>query len=731
MTKPFAFTPYQLEDYARFALHPGGVLAHDTGIGKSLAEFVIPMLWCGYSFVNDGLRPDAPVLLVVPGDGHEQTADEGKKHFRARVTIIDSVAKFLRLSSPNPTSAARILPPGFYLTSYTQLTGNGVADFPDLATCLAAPLSDGRQQHPLCVTPEVIAEYFEGREQRWKNYYEMLHVCPTDSLAKLKSQWFKLRKQNTAECVRNLLDQAHETLRHAAASIDDLTDDQLDWLRQEVVRRQHKECSAGIGQSKSYPITGGALDGGHWTVKCCYDGSLADWSAESFACVSVDEGTKMKGEDTIIGLGVRQMNPRYRLVLTATPIKNRLPDAFSLVVWATHAGPEGNARFPYGDTPEDRTDFEKEFLQSETNISKQITNKRRCVKRVPMVTNIHRLWKLFAPAILRRRKKDCGVAIVAKHRHVVRCPLGKHQAEVYKFHLDAKYRDKNNLPAVGAKLQALRIVAANPASALLERPEGDDKTKGPVSSRYDYIPKLASVLSLLRDLLQQNEQAVVFSAFNDSLDVLAARLSEAGVRYVVCDGRMSPKHRGKAAKEFKAGKYQVMLAGVESMAELHSFAQCSHVLLMCYSWAYDKFEQAINRIHRMNSPKDVHVWSFLCDGSVDGRLEGNIHEKSDSSELVLDGQLLGEQCHEVNLWELLTDAQRSFSQNLQTIDEHELERTWPPLRQAIALAAARWRFNESMKLEVSSVKSDQLAALPLEIVHEPEFAEFPLWEQSR
>jgi SNF2 family DNA or RNA helicase len=38
----------------------------------------------------------------------------------------------------------------------------------------------------------------------------------------------------------------------------------------------------------------------------------------------------MKGSDTQVGKGIRQMSPRYRLVLTATPVKNRLPDIFWL-----------------------------------------------------------------------------------------------------------------------------------------------------------------------------------------------------------------------------------------------------------------------------------------------------------------------------------------------------------------------------------------------------------------
>ena len=114
-----------------------------------------------------------------------------------------------------------------------------------------------------------------------------------------------------------------------------------------------------------------------------------------------------------------------------------------------------------------------------------------------------------------------------------------------------------------------------------------------------------------------------------------------------------------------------------------------HVILTAYSWAFDKFEQGINRAHRLNSPWPVNVWSVICDGSIDRKLEAGIHEKKDAAELVLDGHLLGETPTEVNLNELLRIAQSEFKL-VKTIDEDELERDWPRLRAALGRAFSNW-----------------------------------------
>ena len=189
---------------------------------------------------------------------------------------------------------------------------------------------------------------------------------------------------------------------------------QQQFVRSELVITRHREFSQGIGESK----------GG---IKCIYSPSLADLCQDCFAACVIDEGTKIKGDHTIIGTGVRQINAEFRLVLTATPIKNRFPDLFHLAHYVSGGHEEPTARFPYGKV--DKQDFAEEFLVSERNLTKEQMNDgqrgtRRFVKFTPQVCNVHRAWKLLAPIILRRRKDDCGEDIVPKLRHVVRVPMG-------------------------------------------------------------------------------------------------------------------------------------------------------------------------------------------------------------------------------------------------------------------------------------------------------------------
>jgi hypothetical protein len=843
---------FQKQDLARAALHDGLILSWDTGLGKTWALYLWPLLKVGYlqapadpsTETIPRIRPRQPVLIIAPGDLHQQIAEEGWTRFRIRVVPLDSQETFGRLVCnpgsvmPNLSADGRpVLAPEFYITSYTQLTTNGVHPMPDafewedafsLQRWLCLPTGNHVEPPTGDVTwdkrPdfESACHFFAWRGLLWKDEFFRLHLHPDDSAAELEAA--HERELEAAEAIGSPqlrgkaiagIEAAYAILRHLFTAkpcprFVQLATEQQAFVLRHFCAERIERYNVNNGFVKEYPI--GPLPEGYvvdkpetdtrpkWRVKCLYQPSLADLSYNAFEAVAIDEGVKMKGEDTHVGRGVRSMQPKHRLVLTATPVKNRVPDIFRLAWWATGGKAEAHARFPYRDDSEERAKFASTFMVTERNMTRIAKAREanggrssgsegsgRFTKLTAEVCNVHRLWKLLGPIVLRRRKDDCHEDIVPKIRRVVRCEMGTHQQRVYQYHLQADYLDTNGLPATGAKLQALRMAAADSSSEhlkdlgpafgecsccfsvpecvhgkndqgefvefrhpkitylaqqttenwnvfsvngkvdLLETvpdkdtavkrantlsdrhrqpPEkncrhcrGSGKVQLPARSGQAYIPKFASTLSLIHEILERKEQCVVFSAFTDPLDRLSGWLSEANVRHVKLDGRTSQKKRGRMAATFKRGReasdpsdaaVPVMLAGVECMAEGHSFHRANNVILIAYSWAYDKFIQAINRVHRMNSAKPVNIYVVLCIGTIDRKLESLIGDKGDAAELVLDGRLIGERTEEVNLSELLQIAHREFDGRSQTIDEALLHAQWPELRDKLSAAMRAW-----------------------------------------
>lgn len=860
-------------------MHDGLILSWDTGLGKTWAMFLWPLLKCGYEqstadipgradLPTRRIKPNQPILIIAPGDLHAQITAEAWNMFRIHVFPIDSQDEFqTRTRKPgsnetNLDSQGRpVIAPEFYITSYTQLTTNGVAKLPDPenwqdAYGLLQTLSLKVGNHQETITGERwsnhpdfkdVCEFFAWRKIKWHDDYHRLDTDPDASSKELEEGYLRAKlmidayaKHNPQEAAKELeqLSQSRLLLRNLFTPKPNPTFKSLAPSQQQFVLRTFLHCkleayAEGMGETADYEKFQGrwtrkfpdptaevdpnaALPEEKFSVKCVYSPSLSDLCYNAFKCVVIDEGVKMKGEETHVGLGVRQMAPDYRLLLTATPVKNRLTDIFRLAWWAAGGKTEAHARFPYRDDISERTKFAQTFMVSECNLSKMNEAEAssrsgtrppasRYTKLTAEVCNVHRLWKLLGPLVLRRRKDDCNEDIVPKIRKVIRCDMGTLQQKVYSYHLKADYLDVNEKDAIAARLQALRSAAADPSSdklivkpgnctetckcALKLVPEatrvkrleaelsgmnekftiqmtkkeqlehknkieelkeaiakpiqtfdrvdakpdckicnGTGDVPLPHRSQTAYVPKMATTLTLIEEILARKEQCVVFSAFNDPLDRVGEWLDEAGVRYCKLDGRTSQKKRGDLAAVFKRGRYAtagndegsdscpVMLAGVECMAEGHSFHLANNVILIAYSWAYDKFIQAINRVHRMTSSKPVNVYVVICTGTIDRKLESLIQDKGDAAELVLDGRLIGERTDEVNLAELLNIAQREFNTQHNTIDEAMLAATWPALREKLRASMAAWTDGAPvLKSEVGNQKSEVRSLKPAPI----------------
>ena len=147
--------------------------------------------------------------------------------------------------------------------------------------------------------------------------------------------------------------------------------------------------------------------------------------------VVIDEGTKIKSNNSLMSLSIRGIRARYKLLLTGTPIKNYIPDAFWLLWWAL-----GNrsVKFPF-DYRGGYTKFAKEFAVSEYSLD-EWGSKRGSGRILPEVTNLSVLWRLLCSSIIRRRKEETGEPIVPRKLVPVICPVGEEQVRMYGDWLD-------------------------------------------------------------------------------------------------------------------------------------------------------------------------------------------------------------------------------------------------------------------------------------------------------
>ncbi len=159
------FKPFQIHDYAAAAMADGLVLAHDTGLGKSLAAITWPLLKCGFDVMPDDPHIKGSVLIVAPGDLHDQLRREFRKFYPGINPVsIEDQADLNRLVR-RPEKRPQI-PHGFYLTSYTRLAVNGVKKISAIAQ-----LPYEAAAKVLNLKPEDLQDFYNRRGDLYKDEY--------------------------------------------------------------------------------------------------------------------------------------------------------------------------------------------------------------------------------------------------------------------------------------------------------------------------------------------------------------------------------------------------------------------------------------------------------------------------------------------------------------------------------------------------------------------------------
>ena len=112
-------------------------------------------------------------------------------------------------------------------------------------------------------------------------------------------------------------------------------------------------------------------------------------------------------------------------------------------------------------------------------------------------------------------------------------------------------------------------------------------------------------------------------------------------------------------------------------------------------------------------PKMASALSVIAD--ILERGEQVIRDKGDASDLVLDGELMGENPEEMNLFDLLKLAKEDFNEEDHTIDETILRREWPALQARLRLAQTAWdgepAATKEHKERIEEIVPDSLCSL--------------------
>ena len=331
------------------------------------------------------------------------------------------------------------------------------------------------------------------------------------------------------------------------------------------------------------------------------------WSPD---LVIADEAQRIKNWDTKAARAMKRVESRYALVLTGTPLENRLRELVSVVQFVDRHRLGPTWRF-----------LEHHQIVSDTG---QVVGYR----------HLDEVARTLAPILIRRRKAEVLDQLPPRREKVFLLPLTKPQRALHEEHEEtvarivARWHKQHFLSdrdqkILMAALQSMRMVCD---STYLLDPKQDHGSK---------IPELLRVLSDL--LADADVKVVIFSQWLRSHELLSGALADAGHGYVLFHGGVPSQKRGVLVKRFKTDPAcRVFLSTDAGGVGLN--LQCANVVVnLDLPWNPAVLEQRIGRAHRLGQHRPVQVMNFVAEQSIEHNLLGLLEFKQSLAAGVLDG----------------------------------------------------------------------------------------------
>lgn len=323
-----------------------------------------------------------------------------------------------------------------------------------------------------------------------------------------------------------------------------------------------------------------------------------------FDLVVVDEAHKLKNQRTRNWKFVRELETRYLLLLTATPIQNSIEELYNLI-YLVRPGLLST-----------RKSFRAEFVQQRN-------------RRVPR--NVERLRDLVGQVMVRSRRADANIAFTDRKVHLVHVPLVGQEGDLYK-QLDDFIRDNYaNLPYFEKGINRLtlmlleRMVTSSPQALagtigrLLEKgtlpptfQEGLEKIQG--HARGLVAP--AKFEAALKVVQGAKERILIYTQFRDTQIGLAEFLEKTGREVFRFHGGLPVKAKDGVVKEFAASKDGILIS-TDAGAEGRNLQFCRILINFDLPWNPMKVEQRIGRVHRLGQTRDVEIVNLYYEGSIE------------------------------------------------------------------------------------------------------------------
>ncbi|MBU8879361.1 DEAD/DEAH box helicase [Bacillus sp. FJAT-29790] len=327
---------------------------------------------------------------------------------------------------------------------------------------------------------------------------------------------------------------------------------------------------------------------------------------QNYDLIIIDEAHKLKNNKTKNYEFVQNLKKKFCLLLTATPIQNRISEIFNLVS-LLKPGHLGN---------------ESAFYEKYHKDSRSLND------------NEH-LKELVNKVMIRNRRADTGIEWTKRKVETLPIEFSKEERELYEAVTNLRTEGDwgNSSPFSVMTLQreacSSREAVFFTLKNMLERKEEPRETFQQqieyLISKVEAVQKNSKAVKALELIQQINDKVIIFTEYRATQMYLQWFLKQYGITSVPFRGGFK---RGKKdwMRELFQKNIQVLIA-TEAGGEGINLQFCNHIINFDLPWNPMRLEQRIGRIHRLGQEKDVMIYNFATKDTVEEHILKLLYEK--------------------------------------------------------------------------------------------------------
>lgn len=257
------------------------------------------------------------------------------------------------------------------------------------------------------------------------------------------------------------------------------------------------------------------------------------------------------------------------LLLTGTPIKNRVKEFYSLLALCHYDPHAADSRFL--DSYPSEIDFADQFSYRE-EYTMEINNRWVTILKWQGIKNLDELRSYLKNHYIRFRGDVLGLPPVS-----------------YKSLLISDTPDKDLLDSFNSHFF-----------------DEDKSSVRPDAKAEAALKKVPFTIKYAKDLLEEADSVLIYS---DHIAPTEAIAKEFGVQPIT--GKVPANVRSQMADEFQSGKGKVLVATIGSMKEGKDLFRSNNIIFNDYPWVPGDLKQVIHRIQRMGQTRPCLIHRII------------------------------------------------------------------------------------------------------------------------